>query len=85
MVPYHIEVTSSEGASKWIRKIISHTEEQIKEAMDNSEIVTIIDEDGCETLVDMGDVFMVRLQSEEVYQRRAKQAAQNGDRGPRRS
>lgn len=71
--PVHIEVTSKAGASKWVRGIISHS---IREIIDMWEVgedtIKLIDVDGAETAVDLGDVFMIRAQNDEVFKRRSE-------------
>jgi len=79
MEPHNIEVTTTSGASKWIRSITSHTVEEIKEALENNEIINLIDAEGGETTVDMDSVFMIRFQNDEIFKRRSQQVA-NGRR-----
>lgn len=79
MEPHNIEVTTTSGASKWIRNIVSHTVEGIKEALENSEIINLVDTEGGETTVDMDSVFMIRFQNDEIFKRRSRQVA-NGRR-----
>lgn len=70
--PHHIEVTSSGGASKWIRNIISHTVEEIKEALNNNDVINFVDNEGGEATVDMNRVFMIRFQDDKVFRKRSK-------------
>ena len=70
--PHHIEVTSGRGGSKWIRSVISHTMDEIKEAMDNNELITMIDNEGGETVVDLERIFMIRFQNDEVFKKRSR-------------
>lgn len=71
--PVHIEVTSKEGASKWIRGITSHSIREIIEAWERGEeTIRLVDSDGAETAVDLSDVFMIRAQNDEVFKRRSE-------------
>ena len=79
MEPHNIEVTTTSGASKWIRNIINRSVEEIKEALENNEIINLIDAEGGETTVDMDSVFMIRFQNDEIFKRRSQQVA-NGRR-----
>lgn len=72
--PLHIEITSYEGASKWIRGIVSHTEEEIHKAWEDGKNITIIDLDGCKTDVDMTETFMIRYQDDRTFKRRSQEA-----------
>lgn len=68
--PIHIEVTSHEGASKWITNVVSHTEEEVQEAKKAKDSIVLEDSDGAKTQVDFVDVFTLRVQSDEVYKSR---------------
>ena len=74
--PHHIEITNDRGGSKWLRGVVSHTAEEIREAMKENEILHLKDCDGGEAVVDMERVFMIRFQNEEVFQRRMKELKQ---------
>lgn len=76
--PFHIEVTSFDGASKWIHNIISHTRHELKDAYKEGGQVTIEEEDGSETLLDLDETYMIRFQDEKVYRDRVRK--QNGRR-----
>ena len=79
--PIHIEVTSYDGASKWIRNVVSHTREQIRRSWEDREKIVVTDGDGCQAAVDMDETYMIRFQDEQAYQRRSHEV---GNRGPRR-
>lgn len=70
--PHHIEVTSDGGGSKWIRNIVSHTIGEIKEALNNSEIIELVDDEGGEATVDMERVFMIRFQEDKIFIKRSQ-------------
>jgi hypothetical protein len=71
--PVHIEVTSKEGASKWIREIVSHSIKQILDAWERGdETIRLSDVDGAETVVDLSDTYMIRAQNDEVFKRRSE-------------
>lgn len=71
--PIHIEVTSKEGASKWIRGIMSHSISEIIDAWEGGEeTIRLVDSDGAETAIDLSDVFMIRAQNDEVFKRRSE-------------
>lgn len=68
----HIEVTSYDGASKWVRDIVSHDREQIKRAWEDGKKISVRDTDGSDTVIDLGECFMIRFQDNETYQRRSR-------------
>lgn len=77
---FHIEVTSFDGASKWIHNITSHTRGELKEAYKQGGQVMIEEEDGSETLLDLDETYMIRIQDERVYRDRV--GKKNGRRRP---
>jgi hypothetical protein len=71
--PVHIEVTSKEGASKWIRDVTSHTTSEIIDAWSRGDAtIRLLDTDGAETAIDLSDVFMIRAQNNEVFKKRSE-------------
>jgi hypothetical protein len=69
----HIEATAHESACKWIRDIVSHTPQQIIQAWhDDNESIQLVDSDGSVTLLDLKSAFMIRIQDDEVFQRRSR-------------
>jgi hypothetical protein len=79
MNPYHIEVTSYQGASKWIRNVVSHSHEQIENAWNQRDKIVLVDDDGARTAVDMDETYMIRFQDDTVFKRRSREA-KNGER-----
>jgi hypothetical protein len=80
---FHIEVTSFDGASKWIHNITSHSRDQLKAAYREGGQITIVEEDGSEALLDLDETYMIRIQDEKVYRDRV--GKKNGRRHPQSS
>lgn len=80
MEAHHIELTSPQGATKWVHNITSHTPEEILDAWEKSELLTVTDRDGCDTALDLEHVFVIRFQDETVHRRRNQEAKKNGRR-----
>jgi hypothetical protein len=71
--PVHIEVTSVNGASKWVRDIVSHSvDEIIAKWQDGEESLVLQDSDGAKTLVCLSETYMIRAQDDEVFRRRSE-------------
>ena len=79
--PFHVEVSTGNGASKWVRNVKSHTIDELGQALKDSSIITIVDSDGSTTVIDFGEVFMIRAQDDKVFKRRTKEVKKrNGGR-----
>jgi hypothetical protein len=73
MKPINVEVTSYDGARKWIRDVIGLTSDQILDSWENGERITLKSADGGLTAVDMSEVFAIRFQDDGVYKRRSRE------------
>ena len=80
----NVEVTSYDGASKWIRDVVSHTDDEIISAWEARAKVVLVDTDACKTAVDLDEAFLIRFQDGRVFQRKSQEVA-NGRGGGRRS
>ena len=69
---FNIEVTAEAGGNKWIKDIVSHTEEEIKALWKNGDMVEIKSKDGGESVVDMERVFFIRFQDGKVFEDRSR-------------
>lgn len=80
--PFNIEVTTrSSGVSKWVKNVVSHTTDQVREARDAKETITLRSKDGGETDVDMSDVTMLRFQDAATFDRRSRRVRGDDDDG----
>ena len=75
--PLNVEVTSKGGASKWIKNVVSHTEEEIRAAHINKERITLVDTDDTSMDVDLSEAFTVRYQDSESYEKRVQEAKED--------
>lgn len=75
--PLNVEVTSEKGASKWIKNVVSHSEEEIRRARKNKEDITLVDSDGQSHDVDLAMAFTVRYQDAESYEKRVREAQED--------
>jgi hypothetical protein len=79
--PFNVEVSTGNGASKWVRNVKSHTIDELEAALKESEIITVVDVDGSKTVIDFGEVFMIRAQDDNVFRRRTREVKKrNGGR-----
>jgi len=80
MRPHHIEITSYDGASKWVRNVVSHTKEQLYKMWENGTRLMITDVEGGETALDLAETYMIRFQDNEVFHRKSKEINGHGRR-----
>lgn len=72
--PVHVEF-SFIGRDKavWVRNVISHLAKEIIDAWQGGEsTITLVDSDGSDNAVDLSTVCLIRLQNDEVFQRRSE-------------
>ena len=73
----NVEVLSNSGANKWIKNVVSHTEDEIREARVRGQMITLVDSDGTSTDVDLSNAFTVRYQDSESYKKRVEEAKED--------
>jgi hypothetical protein len=72
--PVHVEF-SFIGRDKavWVRNVVSHESKEIIDAWEGgTSTITLVDSDGSNNAVDLSTVCLIRLQNDEVFQRRSE-------------
>lgn len=70
--PFNVEFTSLAGGSKWVREIVSHTDEEIRELWKDEATATLKSKDGAVADIDFSKVWFMRFQDGETFERRSR-------------